>query len=71
MDSTERRRLLNDNSSDASIIQAQSAIYALNNATLYENIDLLKEKTDMTDAAAQATESLAQSLLEGLSAEEA
>ena len=67
----ERARLLDDTSTDAKIIEAQSAIYALNNAELYKRIDLLKENGDLTESAAQATEQLTQSLLEGLNAEEA
>lgn len=71
MSASERNRLLNDKSTDAKIIEAQSAIYALSNNELYKNIDLLKERNSLSDEAAKATESLTQSLLEGLSAEEA
>lgn len=71
MSASERKKLLNDKSTNAKIIEAQSAIYALNNNELYKNINLLKERNSLSDEAAKATESLTQSLLEGLSAEEA
>ena len=71
MTDKERTKILNDNSSNAAIIEAQGALYANNNAELYKQIDYLKETTDLTKDAAQATENLAQSLLEGVSATKA
>lgn len=71
MSASERKTLFDENSTDADAIRAQSAIYALNNAELYKYIDSLKEAGKVTENAAQETETLTQSLLEGLSAEEA
>jgi hypothetical protein len=71
MSASERKTLFDENSTDADAIRAQSAIYALNNAELYKYIDSLKEAGKVTENDAQETETLTQSLLEGLSAEEA
>lgn len=67
----ELARFLDDKATDAEILQAQDAIYALNNNELYEYIDLQKESGKLTEEQATAVESLTQSILEGMSAEEA
>lgn len=67
----ELARFLDDETTDAEILQAQDAIYALNNNELYEYIDLQKESGKLTEEQATAVESLTQSILEGMSAEEA
>ena len=67
----ELARFLDDKATDAEILQAQDAIYALNNNELYEYIDLQKESGQLTEEQATAVESLTQSILEGMSAEEA
>lgn len=67
----ELARFLDDEATDAEILQAQDAIYALNNNELYEYIDLQKESGKLTEEQATAVESLTQSILEGMSAEEA
>ena len=71
MDASERKKFLSEDVTDAEILQAQDAIYALNNNELYEHIDALKESGKMTSAEASAVESLTQSILENMSAEEA
>ena len=67
----ELARFLDDKATNAEIIQAQDAIYALNNNELYEYIDLQKESGQLTEEQATAVESLTQRILEGMSAEEA
>ena len=67
----ERSKLFDENTTNSKIIQAQAAIYALNNAELYEEIDLLKKSSSVTEEAAKATETLTQSLLENLTVTEA
>ena len=67
----ELARFLDDKTTNAEILQAQDAIYALNNNELYEYIDLQKESGKLTEEQATAVESLTQSILEGMSAEEA
>ena len=71
LSSKELARFLDDEATDAEILQAQDAIYALNNNKLYEYIDLQKESGKLTEEQATAVESLTQSILEGMSAEEA
>ena len=68
---TELGRFLDDNTTDTEVLQAQDAIYALNNNELYEYIDLMKEKGELRDEEAAAVESLTQKILEGMSVEEA
>ena len=48
-----------------------SAVYATNNAYLYDQIDALKETGKYTDKQLAATEKIGQAILENLSAEEA
>ena len=67
----ELARFLDDGTTDAEIAQAQDTIYAYNNNKLYEYIDLQKESGKLTEEQATAVESLTQSILEGMSAEEA
>ena len=67
----ELARFLDDETTDAEIAQAQDTIYAYNNNKLYEYIDLQKESGELTHEQATAVESLTQSILEGMSAEEA
>lgn len=71
MSASEKKRFLSEDVTDAKILQAQDAIYALNNNELYEHIDALKESGEMTLEEANAVESLTQSILENMSAEEA
>lgn len=71
MDPKERAKLLNSSSTDAAILQAQSAVYALANNKLYDYIDTMKENNQLTEEKAAAVESLTQSILENMSAEEA
>ena len=67
----ELARFLDDETTDAEIAQAQDTIYAYNNNKLYEYIDLQKESGELTKEQATAVESLTQSILEGMSVEEA
>ena len=67
----ELARFLDDETTDAEIAQAQDSIYAYNNNKLYEYIDLQKESGELTQEQAAAVESLTQSILEGMSVEEA
>ena len=71
MDPNERKRLLSSTATDPKIIQAQAAIYALNNQEIYDNMDILKESKSLTDDAAASIEGMTQSLMENLTAEEA
>jgi hypothetical protein len=71
MNASERQKLLSSTATDPKIIQAQAAIYALNNQEIYDNMDILKESKDLTDDAAASIEGMTQSLLENLTAEEA
>lgn len=71
MDPKERAKLLNSSSTDAAILQAQSAVYALANNKLYDYIDTMKDSNQLTQEEAAAVESLTQSILENMSAEEA
>ena len=59
-----RARLLDEHATDADILSAQSALYAINNAALYDYIDNLSEADD-------GVEKLTQSLLEQLSVTDA
>lgn len=54
--------------SSTEIIQARDAMYALNNATLYNYIDLLKEGNQLTKETAASTEQLVQAILEEVDA---
>lgn len=59
-------------SDDSEVVQARDAMYALNNATLQQSIDQLKESyVGFTDEAASATESLTQAILENVEATKA
>ena len=60
----ERAKFLDPNSTDSDILTAQSAIYAINNAKLYDFVDGLED-------AQEGVEKLAQSLLSQLSPAEA
>lgn len=71
MDPNERKKLLSSTATDPKIIQAQAAIYALNNQEIYDNMDILKESKSLTDDAAASIEGMTQSLMENLTAEEA
>lgn len=71
MDASEKKRFLSEDATNAEILQAQDAIYALNNNELYEHIDALKESGELTAEEANAVESLTQSILENMSVEEA
>ena len=71
LDDKELARFLDDETTDAEIAQAQDTIYAYNNNKLYEYIDLQKESGELTKEQATAVESLTQSILEGMSVEEA
>ena len=64
-------KFLDDNTTDATILQAQDAIYALNNNYLYGYIDSLKEIPGFSDEAAKSVETITQAMLENLSAAEA
>lgn len=71
LNSTERKKLFDESSTDADIIAAQGAIYALNNAELYNHIDLLKENKTLNNEEAAAIESVTQAMLENMSVSEA
>ena len=71
LDDKELALFLDNETTNAEIAQAQDAIYAYNNNKLYEYIDLQKESGKLTEEQATAVESLTQSILEGMSAEEA
>ena len=64
LSSSERAKLLNSNTTNADYLEAQSAIYAINNNTLYSYIDSL-------DKVNAGVEKFTQSILENLSAQEA
>lgn len=49
---------------DTEIIQARDAMYALNNSTLYNYIDNLKQANQLTNEAATTTEKFVQALLD-------
>lgn len=66
MSSDERKSFLNSTDSDA--LTAQSAIFAINNTQLYSVID---ERASKLGVAKQATQKLAQSIIEELSVEDA
>lgn len=66
-----RAVLLNENATDADILKAQSAIYAINNSRLYEHIDLMKKNESITSEQASAIESLTESILSELSIQQA
>ena len=68
---SELKRFLSEDATSAEVIQAQDAIYATNNSVLYEHIDLLKETTDLREEESAAVEKLSQSILDGMTAEEA
>ena len=61
----QRNYLLNEDSA------VSSAVYATNNAYLYEQIDELKETSHLTDEQISATEDLGERILANLSAQEA
>ena len=61
---TQRANFLDPNSTDSDVLTAQSAIYAINNAKLYDFVDGLED-------AQEGVEKLAQSLLSQLSPAEA
>lgn len=61
----ERKNLLNNDSAVA------SAVFARNNAELYEEIDLLKDANALTEEQAGLVEDLGERILSNLSAEEA
>ena len=71
LSSEERSKLFNENSTDADIIAAQGAIYALNNAELYNHIDALKEDNKLNEQSAAAIESVTQAMLENMSVSDA
>ena len=60
----ERNRLLSSNTTNADYLEAQSAIFALNNNALYEAVDRLGKVED-------GVESFTQSILENMTAQEA
>ena len=71
MDDDAREKLFNETSTNAEVIKAQSAVYALNNAAIYKEIDALKEAGILTSEAAFATEQLTQSMLENITVSDA
>ena len=66
MSSDERKSFLN--STDSNALTAQSAIFAINNTQLYSAID---ERASKLGVAKQATQKLAQAIIEELSVEDA
>ena len=62
---TGRRRLLEEDA------EVASAMYAINNAYLYEQVDKLKESNDYTDEELKATEKIGERILDNLDAQEA
>lgn len=69
--SHELSQLLDENSTNTQILQAQDSLYAANNSELYDYIDLMKDSKELTEENASAVESLAQSILEEMSVEQA
>jgi hypothetical protein len=67
----ERKEIFNENTTNAEYRKTQDAIYAINNNTLYERLDLLKQEGTLTQSQSSAIESLTQSILEEMSVEEA
>ena len=65
------KEFFNKTSTNTTIQQAQEAVYALNNNTMYDYVDLLKQQGDLTESAAGAVEELTQQILEQISVEEA
>lgn len=70
MSPKERNAILKD-TSNANNLNVQSAIYAMNNNSLYEYIDTLKDANQLTTDQAQALEKVTQKMLETVSATEA
>lgn len=70
MSPKERNAILKD-ASNANNLNVQSAIYAMNNHSLYEYIDTLKDANQLTTDQAQALETVTQKMLETVSATEA
>ena len=58
----------NENTTDSSVKQAQSAFYAIANSNLYDRIDAM---TDVTEEEAAAIESVTQAMIANLTAKEA
>lgn len=58
-------------SKESEFLETQSAIYAINNAALYDYVDLLKQQKELSSEAADAAEQLTQGILEQLSATDA
>lgn len=69
--SSELSKLLDENTSSASIKKAQSALYAINNSRLYDYIDNLKEVTNLEEERAGAIENLTAAMLAELSVQDA
>ena len=67
----ERKAMFNEDTTNAEYRKTQDAIYAINNNTLYERLDLLKQEGTLTQSQSSAIESLTQSILEEMSVEEA
>lgn len=65
---SQRSLFFDENTTDTSIKQAQSAFYAITNSTLYDKIDAM---TELSDEEASAIESVTQSIISNLSAREA
>ena len=70
MSSSGKTAFFNEDTTDAEVIQAQSAIRAVNNTQLYKQIDLMKESNELNEEEAAAVEAVTQALFSEMSAEE-
>ena len=67
LSASQRAKLLSEDTTDTNLINAQQALYALNNKTLYDFIDNTLSKTgDFASDELTAIESLTQAMLEGV-----
>ena len=69
-ESNELSKLLDENSTNTAILQAQDNLYAANNSELYDYIDLMKDSKELTEENASAVEALTQSILEEMNVEQ-
>ena len=67
LSASQRAKLLSEDTTDTNFINAQQALYAINNKTLYDFMDNILSKTgDFTSEELTAIESLTQAMLEGV-----
>ena len=70
MDSKEQAKVLNSKD-NAKFLETQDTIYSINNSSLYEYMDELKESGSITDEVAASVEKFTQNILDNISAAEA